>query len=106
MPEDDYATGNSQALAPDLFGRAGIGPADVDCAQLYDHYSGMVLLQLEDLGFCARGEGGPFAASGGLGWPDGALPTNTAGGSLSEAYIHGLNHVVEGVKQLRGTATN
>ena len=85
---------------------AGIGPADVDCTQLYDHYTGMVLLQLEDLGFCARGDGGPFAASGALAWPDGALPTNTAGGSLSEAYIHGLNHVVEAVRQLRGTAVS
>jgi acetyl-CoA acetyltransferase len=106
MPEEDYATGNGQSLARSLYGDAGIGPADVDCAQLYDHYTGMVLLQLEDLGFCARGEGGPFAASGALAWPDGALPTNTAGGSLSEAYIHGLNHVVEGVKQLRGTAVS
>jgi acetyl-CoA acetyltransferase len=106
MPEEDYATGNTQRLAASLWRTAGIGPADVDCAQLYDHYSGMVLLQLEDMGFCARGEGGPFAASGALAWPDGRLPTNTAGGSLSEAYVHGLNHVVEGVKQLRGTAVN
>ena len=106
MPDEDYATGNTQRLAETLYGTAGIGPGDVDCAQLYDHYSGMVLLQLEDLGFCRRGEGGPFAASGALAWPAGRLPTNTAGGSLSEAYIHGLNHVVEAVKQLRGTATN
>ena len=106
MPEEDYATGNTQTLAETLWRTAGVGPGDVDCAQLYDHYSGMVLLQLEDLGFCPRGEGGPFAASGALAWPDGALPTNTAGGSLSEAYIHGLNHVVEGVKQLRGSAVN
>jgi acetyl-CoA acetyltransferase len=106
MPEDDYATGNTQRLARTLWQTAGIGPGDVDCAQLYDHYSGMVLLQLEDFGFCPRGEGGPFAASGALAWPDGLLPTNTAGGSLSEAYIHGLNHVVEAVKQLRGTAVS
>jgi acetyl-CoA acetyltransferase len=104
MPDEEYATGNTQRIAEALWRTAGVGPGDVDCAQLYDHYSGMVLLQLEDMGFCKRGEGGPFAASGALGWPDGALPTNTAGGSLSEAYIHGLNHVVEGVKQLRGTA--
>ncbi|HZP41208.1 MAG TPA: hypothetical protein VFD84_06825 [Candidatus Binatia bacterium] len=106
MPEEDYATGNGRTVADDLWRAAGVGPADVDVAQLYDHYSGMVLLQLEDFGFCARGESGPFAASGALRWPDGALPTNTAGGSLSEAYVHGLNHVVEGVKQLRGTAVN
>ena len=106
MPEDDYATGNTQRLGETLYGKAGIGPGDIDCAQLYDHYTGMVLLQLEDLGFCARGEAGAFAASGALAWPDGALPTNTAGGSLSEAYVHGLNHVVEGVKELRGTAVS
>jgi acetyl-CoA acetyltransferase len=106
MPDDDYATGNTQRLGARLWARAGVAPGDVDVAQLYDHYSGMVLLQLEDLGFCARGEGGPFVASGALAWPDGALPANTAGGSLSEAYIHGLNHVVEGVKQLRGTAVS
>jgi acetyl-CoA acetyltransferase len=106
MPEADYPTGNTRPLGETLYRTAGIGPADVDVAQLYDHYTGMVLLQLEDLGFCRRGEGGPFAASGALAWPDGRLPTNTAGGSLSEAYVHGLNHVVEGVKQLRGTAVN
>jgi acetyl-CoA acetyltransferase len=106
MPEEDFATGNTQRLARTLWETAGVAPGEVDVAQLYDHYSGMVLLQLEDMGFCARGEGGPLAASGALAWPDGALPTNTAGGSLSEAYIHGLNHVVEGVKQLRGTAVN
>src|SRR6185369_15597309 len=105
MPEADYATGNTQRLARTLWETAGIGPGDVDCAQLYDHYSGMVLLQLEDFGFCPRGEGGPFAASGALAWPDGLLPTNTHGGSLSEAYLHGLNHVVEGVRQLRGDST-
>jgi acetyl-CoA acetyltransferase len=106
MPEEDYTTGNGRTLARDLWGRAGVGPADVDTAQLYDHYTGMVLLQLEDLGFCAPGDAGPFAASGALAWPDGALPTNTAGGSLSEAYVHGLNLVVEAVKQLRGTAVS
>jgi acetyl-CoA acetyltransferase len=85
-------------VARDLWARAGIGPSDVDVAMLYDHFSGMVLLQLEDYGFCAPGEGGPFFA-------ETTLPINTHGGSLSEAYIHGLNHVVEGVRQLRGEST-
>jgi len=105
MPDDDYASAGARGVARRLWARAGIGPGDVDVAQVYDHFTGLVLLSLEDFGFCERGEGGPFAASGALAWPDGALPVNTHGGSLSEAYIHGLNHVVEGVRQLRGEST-
>ncbi|MGH7859510.1 MAG: thiolase C-terminal domain-containing protein, partial [Candidatus Binatia bacterium] len=105
LPDEDYATGWTRTVAEDLYRMAGVGPEDVDVAQIYDHYSGMVILQLEDFGFCKRGEGGPFVESGAIAGPEGRLPVNTAGGSLSEAYIHGLNHVVEGVKQLRGTST-
>jgi acetyl-CoA acetyltransferase len=105
MPDDDYASAGARAVAARLWAKAGIGPGDVDVAQIYDHFSGLVLLSFEDFGFCPRGEGGPYAASGALAWPGGALPTNTHGGSLSEAYIHGLNHVVEGVRQLRGDST-
>ena len=105
MPDDDYTSAGARSVARRLWDRAGLGPTDIDVAQIYDHFSGLVLLSLEDFGFCERGEGGPFAASGALAWPHGALPTNTHGGSLSEAYIHGLNHVVEGVRQLRGEST-
>lgn len=105
IPDESYATGGGAGVARRLWEQAGLGPADVDVAQLYDHFSGLVLLTLEDFGFCARGESGPFVASGALAWPHGALPTNTHGGSLSEAYIHGLNHVVEGFRQLRGEST-
>jgi acetyl-CoA acetyltransferase len=105
MPDDDYASAGARGVAARLWASAGVGPGDVDVAQVYDHFTGLVLLSLEDFGFCARGEGGPYAASGALAWPNGALPTNTHGGSLSEAYIHGLNHVVEGVRQLRGEST-
>jgi len=105
MPDDDYASAGARGVAARLWEKAGIGPADVDVAEIYDHFTGLVLLSVEDFGFCARGEGGPMAASGALAWPDGVLPTNTHGGSLSEAYIHGLNHVVEGVRQLRGEST-
>jgi acetyl-CoA acetyltransferase len=106
MPDDDYASTGARGVAARMWARAGVGPGDVDVAQIYDHFTGLVLLSLEDFGFCERGEGGPYAASGALRWPDGALPTNTHGGSLSEAYIHGLNHVVEGVRQLRGESTS
>ena len=77
-------------------------PADVDVALLYDHFSPMVIMQLEDYGFCGIGEGGPFVADGNIRWPDGGLPVNTHGGNLSEAYIIGMTHVKEAVEQLRG----
>jgi acetyl-CoA acetyltransferase len=105
MPDDDYTSAGARTVADRLWARSGLGPADIDVAEVYDHFTGLVLLSLEDFGFCARGEGGPYAASGALAWPDGALPMNTHGGSLSEAYIHGLNHVVEGVRQIRGDST-
>jgi acetyl-CoA acetyltransferase len=101
-----YATGACEEMAGRLYGKAGVGPSDVDVAQIYDHFTGCVLMQLEDYGFCKRGEGGPFVASGALRWEGGSLPTNTHGGNLSEAYIHGLNHVVEGVRALRGDSTS
>jgi acetyl-CoA acetyltransferase len=81
---------------------AGVGPADIDTAQLYDCFTGVVVTQLEDYGFCAKGEGGPFAASGALRL-DGQLPTNTSGGQLSEAHVEGMLQIVEGVRQLRRT---
>jgi acetyl-CoA acetyltransferase len=81
---------------------AGVGPDDIDTAQLYDCFTGMVITQLEDYGFCAKGEGGPFAASGALRL-GGRLPTNTSGGQLSEAHVEGMLQIVEGVRQLRHT---
>ncbi len=99
VADELYASGGSSAIARRLWDRAGIGPADVDAAMLYDHFSGLVLLHAEDFGFCERGDGGPW-------FEETTLPINTHGGSLSEAYIHGLNHVVEGVRQLRGESTN
>jgi acetyl-CoA acetyltransferase len=106
IADELYATGGCEELAGRLWGKAGLGPGDVDVAQIYDHFTGCVLMQLEDYGFCKRGEGGPFVESGALSWHGGRLPTNTHGGSLSEAYIHGLNHVVEGVRSLRGESTS
>jgi acetyl-CoA acetyltransferase len=95
----------SRAVADTLFRRAGMQPADVDVAQLYDCFSITVLLQLEDYGYCKPGEAGPYIASGALDL-DGTLPINTAGGHLSEGYVHGMNHVLEGVRQIRGTSTS
>jgi 17-hydroxy-3-oxo-4-pregnene-20-carboxyl-CoA lyase len=89
--------------ASELFERARVGPGEIDVACLYDAFTFEVIQQLEDLGFCGRGEGGPFVADGGIGL-DGSMPVNPHGGLLSEAYIHGLNHVVAAVEQLRGEA--
>jgi acetyl-CoA acetyltransferase len=101
----DLTTQPSANVARTLYNRAGLGPADIDVAQLYDCFTVTALIQLEDYGFCAKGDGGRFAASGAIEL-DGSLPINTAGGNLSEGYIHGLNHIVEGVRQIRGTSTS
>ena len=104
MPDDDYATSNSKLLAQDLFNRADMTPSDINVAQFYDHFSGLVLMALEDYGFCGRGEAPDFVKSGAI-RADGSLPINTSGGQLSEAYVHGMNLVIEGVRQLRGVST-
>lgn len=103
--KEDLTTQPSANVARTLYQRAGLGPSDIDVAQLYDCFTITVLIQLEDYGFCDKGDGGPFAASGALDL-GGSLPLNTAGGNLSEGYIHGLNHIVEGVRQIRGTSTS
>ena len=86
---------------PLAFKRAGLSPADVDVAEIYDCSTISMLLQLEDVGFAAKGEGAAFAASGAIG-PGGSLPVNTHGGLLSQSYTVGANHIVEAVRQLRG----
>ncbi|MEX2158513.1 MAG: thiolase family protein [Dehalococcoidia bacterium] len=83
------------------FSMAGIGVKDIDVCQVYDCYTYTVLVTLEDYGFCAKGEGGPFVADGKLG-PGGALPTNTGGGQLSGYYMWGMTPLSEGVIQTRG----
>jgi acetyl-CoA acetyltransferase len=106
MPEDEFASSGHRPVAKRLWDMAGCGPEDVDVALLYDHFSPMVILQLEDYGFCEIGQGGPFVADGNIRWPNGSLPVNTHGGNLSEAYIIGMTHVKEAVEQIRGTAVN
>jgi acetyl-CoA acetyltransferase len=106
MPQETFASSGHAAVASHLYRRAGVGPEDIDVALLYDHFSPMVLMQLEDYGFCKKGEGGEFVESGAIRYKGGSLPVNTHGGQLSECYIIGMTHILEGVEQMRGTAIN
>jgi acetyl-CoA acetyltransferase len=92
-------------VARQLWEQSGLSPQNMSVAVLYDHFTPFVLVQLEELGFCGRGEARHFIADGALEL-DGSLPTNPHGGQLGEAYIHGMNGIAEAVRQIRGTAAN
>jgi acetyl-CoA acetyltransferase len=94
-----------KVVADQLWTQSGLTPADISTAFLYDHFTPFVLMQLEDLGFCGRGEAKDFATVERLSL-GGELPINTNGGLLGEAYIHGMNGITESVRQLRGTSCN
>jgi acetyl-CoA acetyltransferase len=91
--------------APGAFAMAGVAPNDVDVLTLYDPFTIHAVMQIEDMGFCAKGDGGAFVEGGALDYDGGVLPYNTHGGLLSHAYVLGIAHVVEVVRQLRGEAT-
>lgn len=106
MPDEVFASSGHARVAQRLYAQAGLGPADIDVAQIYDHFTSQVIMQLEDYGFCERGEGGPFVRSGAIRHASGSLPLNTDGGQLSGGYVWGMTHVREAVEQMRGTAAN
>ena len=92
-------------VARQLWATSGLKPSDISMAILYDHFTPYVLMQLEEFGFCTRGEAKDFIGDGRIEL-GGALPINTHGGQLGEAYIHGMNGIAEGVRQIRGTSVN
>ena len=94
-----------KGLAKQVYEIAGLGPEDLDAAVIYDAFSPIVLWQLESFGLCGPGEAKDFVKDGNLEL-GGRLPSNTHGGQLSEAYIHGMNGVNEGVRLIRGTSHN
>ena len=90
-------------IAKRLFDSAGIHRGDIDVVQIYDHFGPFVLFALEDYGFV--GDAGRFVEEGGTAWGAGRLPVNTSGGHLSEAYLQGMNHLIEATRQIRGEST-
>jgi acetyl-CoA acetyltransferase len=102
--QGDFTSTPQVFSAPAAFAMAGIQPADVDVLTLYDPFTIVALMQIEDMGFCDKGEGGAFVSGDTLHFDAGRLPYNTHGGLLSHAYVLGIAHVVEVVRQLRGEA--
>jgi acetyl-CoA acetyltransferase len=94
-----------KVVADELWSSSGLGPADIQTAILYDHFTPYVLMQLEEFGFCGRGEAKDFVRDGRIEL-GGELPLNPHGGQLGEAYIHGMNGIAEAVRQIRGTSVN
>ena len=102
---DDVGIPEMGVVGRELWRQSGLGPSDIDTAVLYDHFTPYVLMQLEELGFCGRGEAKDFIADAAIEL-GGRLPINTHGGQLGEAYIHGMNGIAEAVRQMRGTSVN
>lgn len=102
---DDIGIPEIGVVGRELWRQSGLAPDDMAMAVLYDHFTPYVLMQLEELGFCGRGEAKDFVKDGAIEL-GGRLPLNTHGGQLGEAYIHGMNGIAEGVRQVRGTSVN
>ena len=101
----DFDTANFEKTADDLWAKAGIGPKDIDVAQVYENMTPMTLMSIENHGFCKKGEGGSFVEDGRIEWPNGDLPINTSGGNIAECYMHGFELNIEATRQMRGTST-
>jgi acetyl-CoA acetyltransferase len=102
---DPYAGANFTGISKRLFAMGGIKPRDVDVAQIYENFTGGAVMSIMEHGLCDPAEASEFFRVENLLWKSGRLPVNTSGGNLAECYMHGLELVVEAVRQLRGTST-
>jgi acetyl-CoA acetyltransferase len=100
---DNETASAAQTAGRIAFELAGLSPKDIDVCQIYDAFTYLTILLLEDYGFCRKGEGGPFVAAGGI-LPGGPLPTNTGGGQLAGYYLQGMTPISEGILQARNGA--
>jgi acetyl-CoA acetyltransferase len=103
--DDSYPSGRLATVGRQLWDRAGVLPEDVDVAQIYENFTGTTLIGIADIGFCEPDGVEEFVAKGNLVQGVGRMPINTSGGNIAEAYIHGLQLMVEAVRQIRGTST-
>jgi acetyl-CoA acetyltransferase len=97
---DELGVTPAKYVAPELWRNTGLKPGDIDVVQFYDAFTPQILVSFQEYGFCDDGEGAAYTFS------EEAPPYNTSGGGLSEAYVHGFNLLVEGVRQVRGTSTD
>src|SRR5690606_9227997 len=101
----DYGTSNFKSLARNLYAMAGLDPKDVDVAQLYENFTGGVVMSYVEHGFCAREEVNEKVTFENLSFEKGAVPVNTSGGNIAECYVHGFGLNLEAGRQIRGTST-
>jgi acetyl-CoA acetyltransferase len=104
--DPEFPTAHLKVVARQLWSRAGIGPQDVQVAQFYENFTGMVVMAICEMGFADPDEVEDWLLAGNIRWPNGRLPINTSGGNLAEAYIHGFELVNEAVRQVRGESTS
>ena len=102
----DYATSNFKSVAPRMYAMARMGPEDVNVAQVYENFTGGVVMSIIEHGLCSYEEANDFIRYENLIAPAGAMPINTSGGNLAECYMHGLELQIEAVRQIRGQSPN
>jgi acetyl-CoA acetyltransferase len=103
--DPDFPTAHYKGVARDLWARAAVGPRDIQVAQFYENFTGLALIAMCEMGIAAPDEIEQWLLAGNARWPDGALPINTSGGNLAEAYVHGFELVNEAARQVRGEST-